>query len=296
VIAPTALGPSLAERLILSLVEPVYDLWHLAFANLVEQRAPPDVSVLSEVRLTIEPLRADLLLLRRTGAPRRDGEARVLHAIWPRLAKVTVVELKSPTRSSFRSGDLIRLWTYGSLYHATHLDEISALADLTLLLVVPSVTPTLRDEIAMMGWQIADLGGGYRRLDGAVYALYVAVTDEVAEAEHDGFLRLFSRLPGADPEAARWVRHWMKEATMTQKMEDIPGYDDIFEKILEELPPRTRMVGLTPEQRLEGLSEEQRILALSDETLRQFPDSYLRTFSPEAQETLRRRIGRPAGS
>ena len=277
-------------------MEPVYDLWHLAFANFVEQRAPPDIAVLSEVRLTIEPLRADLLLLRRTGLARRDEEARVLHGIWPRLAKVTVVELKSPTRSSFRPGDLIRLWCYGSLYHATHLDEISALADLTLLLIVPSITPTLRDEIAMMGWQVADLGGGYRRIDGAVYALYIAVTDEVAEAEHDGFLRLFSRLRGADPEAARWVRHWMKEATMTQKIEDIPGYEDIFEKILEELPPRTRMVGLTPEQRLEGLSEEQRILALSDETLRQFPDSYLQTLSAEGQEAVRKRIGRPTSS
>jgi len=68
--------------------------------------------------------------------------------------------------------------------------------------------------------------GGYRRIDGAVYALYVAAIDEVAEAEHDGFLRLFSRLPGADPEASRWVRRWMKEATMTQKLEDIPGCDD----------------------------------------------------------------------
>ncbi len=124
----------------------------------------------------------------------------------------------------------------------------------------------------------------------------------MAEAEHDGYLRLFSHLQGADPEAARWVRHWMKEATMTQKIEDIPGYDDIFEKILEELPPQKRMLGLAPEQRLAGLapeqrlaglSEEQRLLALSDEMLRAFPDSYLRTFSVAAQDALRRRIGRP---
>jgi hypothetical protein len=266
-------------------VEPVYDLWHLAFANLVQQRAPPNVEVLSEVRLTIEPQRADLLLIRRTGAERRDDEAHVLYGIWPRLAKVTVVELKSPTKSSFRPGDLVRLWSYGSLYQAAHLDEISAPADLTLFLVVPSITPTLRDEIAMMGWTIADLGAGYRRIDGAVYALYVAVTDQVAEAEHDGYLRLFSRLPGADPEAARWVRHWMKETTMTQKIEDIPGYDDIFEKILDDLPPHKRLL---------GVPEERRLLALSDEMLRQFPDSYLRTFSAEAQEEIRRRIGRPA--
>ena len=35
----------------------------------------------------------------------------------------------------------------------------------------------------------------------------------------------------------------------TQKFEDMPGYEDIFAKILEELPPRTRLVGLTPEER-----------------------------------------------
>jgi hypothetical protein len=195
---------------------------------------------------------------------------------------------RSPTSSSSapRPGDLIRLWSYGSLYHSTHLDEISALADLTLLLVVPSITPTLGDEIRAMGWQIADLGGGYRRIDGAVYALYVAVTDEVAEAEHDGFLRLFSRLKGADPEASLWVRHWMKETKMTQRIEDMPGYKDIYEQILEDLPVEMRLI---------GIPEEERLLALSDETLRQLPDSYLRTFSETAQEAFRKRIGRPAG-
>jgi hypothetical protein len=155
-----------------------------------------------------------------------------------------------------------------------------------------------------------------------VYALYIAVTDEVAEAERDGFLRLFSRLKGTDEAAARWVDYWVKAkgTTMTQRIEDMPGYDDIFEKILEELPPEKRLLGLTPEQRLAGLAPEQRLaglapeqrlaglapeqrlaglapeqilLALSDDQLRQFPDSYLRTLSREAQEAIRRRIGRP---
>jgi hypothetical protein len=57
-----------------------------------------------------------------------------------------------------------------------------------------------------------------------------------------------------------------------------------IEKILDDLPP---------EKRLLGLSEEQKVLANSDETLRQLPDSYLRTFSTEVQEILRKRIGRP---
>lgn len=255
------------------------------------------------MRLSIEPQRADLLLIRRTDAPRDDAAARVLHDIWPRLARITIVEFKSPTRSSFRPGDLVRLWSYGSLYQSTHIDDVPTRGDLTLLLVVPSITPTLRDEIDAMGWKLADLGGGYRRIDGAVYDLHVAVTDEVAEAEHDGFLRIFSHLRVGDPEAARWVKHWMKETTMTQKIEDIPGYDDIYEKILEDLPPEKRMLGLAPEQRVAGLAPEQRlagltpeqqVLALSDEVLRQFPDSYLRTLSPEAQQAIQKRIGRPA--
>jgi hypothetical protein len=113
---------------------------------------------------------------------------------------------------------------------------------------------------------------------------------------------------------------WMKETTMGQKIEELPGYDDIFEKILEELPPEKRLLGLTPEQRLagiapekrlsgltpeqrlagiapekrlSGLTPEQQILALSDDVLRQFPDSYLCTLPAEIQDALRRRIGRP---
>ncbi len=44
-----------------------------------------------------------------------------------------------------------------------------------------------------MGWSLTAIGGGYSRIDGAVYALYVVVTDEVSQAEHDEFLGLFSR-------------------------------------------------------------------------------------------------------
>jgi hypothetical protein len=95
----------------------------------------------------------------------------------------------------------------------------------------------------------------------------------------------------------------VKETTMTQKIEGHAGLRRHLKKILEELPPKTRMVGLTAEQRLEGLAPEQRlaglapeqqILALPDELLPQFPDTYLCTLPAEVQEAVRRRIGRPA--
>jgi hypothetical protein len=274
-------------------MEIVFDLWHLAFANLVKERAPPSFIVESEVRLSIEPQRADLLLIRRADTPRDDGAGRVLHAIWPLLAKVTLVEFKSPTRSSFRKGDLIRLWSYGGLYQSTHIDEVPRHDDVTLLLVIASITPNLSDEIDAMGWKLADLGGGYRRIDGTTYPLYVAVTDEVSEIEHDGFLRLFSHLKDTEPEAKQWVRHWMKETKMSQKIEEMPGYDDIYDKLVADRPLEKLLAKYSPEQRLAGLSPEQQLLAVSDEILRQLPDSYLRTLSPEAQSAIKARIGRP---
>ncbi|WP_438025783.1 hypothetical protein [Sorangium sp. So ce233] len=308
-------------------MELVYDLWHLAFANLVQERAPAGVEVTSEVRLTIEPQRADLLLIRRTGARRDDTSARVLRGVWPRLSKVTVVEFKSPTRSSFRRGDLIRLWGYGPLYQAAHIAEVPCQRDLTLLLVIPSLTPTLLEEIGAMGWQLSDLGGGYRRIDGAVYDLLVAVTDEVAKTERDEFLRIFSHEPVTDPEASWWLRHWMMEASVKQDIKDIPGFDEMFEKFLDSVPlekflarytpeqrlaglapeqrlaglapeqrlaglaPEQRLAGLAPEQRLAGVPVEQQILLLPDDVLRVLPESYVRTLAPDIQEAIRRRVG-----
>ncbi len=77
-------------------LEPPFDLWHLAFANLIEHGAPPGFEVKSEVWLTIEPQRADLLLLRRIGVRRQDHRAKVLRALWARLGKVSILEYKSP--------------------------------------------------------------------------------------------------------------------------------------------------------------------------------------------------------
>ena len=86
-----------------------YDLWHLAFANLIQDRAPPGFEIQTEVRLTIEPQRADMLLLRQSGAERQDEKARVMRTLWPLLGLVTILEYKSPVSGSLRPGDLLRL-------------------------------------------------------------------------------------------------------------------------------------------------------------------------------------------
>ncbi|MGK4005039.1 hypothetical protein WMF31_20600 [Sorangium sp. So ce1036] len=289
------------------------NLWHLGFVNLVRARAPASISVQPEVQLTIEPQRADMLLLRKEGAPRGVGDATVLRGLWPLLGTDTVLEYKSPVESAFRRGDLLRLWGYGVQHHVDQIERLSGYRALTLVLVVASITRTFLRELAEMDWSLVRLGGGYGRIDGAVYATYLVVTDEVAEAEQDDFLRIFSHRRVLGPEARRWLQQWVspEEGTM-QSVEEMEGYDEMLQKLLDSLPaerrlagltpeevlsaypPEQRVAGLAPEQRLAGLAPEQQLLAVSDAVLRGMPDEYLRTLPAEVQDAIRRRIGRPS--
>jgi hypothetical protein len=93
-------------------------------------------------------------------------------------------------------------------------------------------------------------------------------------------------------------------------MQDLEGYDELMDKLLEALPaervlshytPEQRLAGLpaaqvlshyAPEQRLAGLDRDHQALAIPVEMLRVLPDSYLRSLSPEVQEEIQRRIQR----
>lgn len=113
----------------------------------------------------------------------------------------------------------------------------------------------------------------------------VPLTDEVSEAEADDFLRIFSHRPCETREAAWWWQTWQAEDEAMPDIKNMEGYDEMLEKFLGKL---------TPEERLRGLAPEQLILALPDDALRGFSDEYLRTLPPDAQATIRARIGRPA--
>ena len=84
-------------------------------------------------------------------------------------------------------------------------------------------------------------------------------------------------------------------------MQDMEGYQELMDKLLDTLTPEQvmahydpeqRLAGLAPEQRLAGLDRDHQVLALSDELLRVLPDDYLRSLSPEAQAEVRRRLQR----
>ena len=269
------------------------DLWHLGFARLVRQRAPRGFVVRPEVPLSDEPQRADILLIRREALAAPDDDADLLRALWPHLRKDTVLEFKSPVRG-FRRTDLKRLVSYGAQYHVLEDERLVSPSDLTLALVIPSRNAALDAEIARMGWRLTLLGGGYGRIDGGVYTVFLVLTDEVSDAERDDFLRIFSHNECQTNAAAWWWQQWQAEDTNMQNVEEMEGYEEMVRKFASGLTPEQRFAGLTPEQRLAGLAPEQLLLAMPDDHLRALPDGYLRSLPADVQDAIRKRIGRPS--
>jgi hypothetical protein len=293
-------------------------IWHVGFERNLRRRGPPSFEVRSEVPLSEEPSRLDYLLLRKLtpdGEP-VDNHAQTLRHLWPLLPRVSVVEYKSPGHP-YRSGQLDRLWGYVHTYFANQCalprhrvdsapltpaeggPEVREREDLCAVLIVAARSPSLDTNVEAMGLTWEDLGGGYLRVHGGLFTLFVVELDVAGPAEDDDLLHSFGHGPVHSPEA-RWF--WMelvgsKEAVTN--MQDMEGYKELMDKMLDTLPaeqvlshyaPEQRLAGLPPEQRLADLDRDHQALALPVEVLRLLPQEYLGSLSPEVEAEIRRRL------
>jgi hypothetical protein len=238
--------------------------WHPPFYSFVTADAPPSIEIRTEIVLSQQPRRADLLLLQRKDVPRCDDEARVLRGLWPLLGPVTLAEFKGPN-SNYRSHDLLRLVGYGIQYNELNMQALAGPTGLTLALLTPAETPSLRAAIDYMGWRLERLGHGYARIEGAWYTTLVAFIDEVCEAERDDHLRMFSRHLEKPVEARRWFNAHCLRMGIMETLRELEGYDDLVELMLSALTPEERLAGLRPEERLAGLRPEERLAGLGPE-------------------------------
>jgi hypothetical protein len=73
-----------------------------------------------------------------------------------------------------------------------------------------------------------------------MYTTYVAFTNEIAEAEDDDYLRVFSDHEIRTAEITSWLHHWMleKKTMLDPKLIEPEGYDEMMAKIAESLTPR----------------------------------------------------------
>jgi len=293
-------------------------IWHVGFERNLRRRGSHAFEVRAEVLLSSEPLRIDYLLLRRM-SDIVDDSAQTLRGLWPILPRVSVVEYKSPGRP-YRAGNLDRLWGYVHTYYADQREmprrradgtnllpgmpdapDVWKVSDLCAVLVVPSRTPSLLDDVEKHGLVWFDRGNGYWEVTGGLFALFVVEIDVVGLAEGDNLLHSMGHGEAITPDA---LQFWLelvgsKEAGMS--MQDMVGYEELLAKFLASLSPEQRLAGLPPaqvlsqypaEQRLAGLDRDHQIRALPLEVLRVLPDDYVRSLSPDAQADIRRRLQR----
>jgi hypothetical protein len=284
-------------------------IWHVGFERILRRRGPSSFEVRSEVPLSEQPPRLDYLLLRKLtpeGEP-VDHRAQTLRHLWPLLPRVSVVEYKSPGHP-YRSGQLDRLWGYVHTYFANQRalprhradgtpltpaeggPEVREREDLCAVLIIAGRLPSLDADALAMGLTWEDLGGGYLRVHDGLFMLYVVELDVAGPAEGDDLLHSFGHGTFRSPEA-RWF--WMelvgsKEAAMN--MQDLEGYKELMDKMLDTLPAEQVLSHYAPEQRLAGLDRDHQALALPVEVLRLLPEAYLRSLSPQVEAEIRRRL------
>ena len=198
-----------------------------------------------------------------------------MRGLWPHLTDTALLEFKGPTRG-LRRRDLPKLLSYGWEYLSQDDCMVDDPCELSLVLAVPTETPTLRREYGRCRVEAQPLGNGYVRLVGSWYTILVVLLDQVANAERDDFLRLFThdRVKVKDQKALWWMHSWIRRARTMPELKQLEGFDDIVEglidalgveELLRHVRPETLLASLDPEQRLAGLNPEQRLAGLNPE-------------------------------
>src|SRR5262249_6183408 len=110
------------------------------------------------------------------------------------------------------------------------------------------------------------------------------------------------------PEARRFWMELVGSKEVAMSMQDMEGYKELMDKLLDTLPteqvlshyapeqvlqhyaPEQVLQHYAPEQRLAGLDRDHQALALPLEVLPMLSEEYLRSLSPEVEAELRRRL------
>ena len=285
-------------------------LWHILLAAFLSQRAPRRFEVRSEVQLSTEPLRGDLLLIRTESAAAQEDGPRTLRRLWDLLPLETLVEFKSVSRP-YRHRNLHRLWSYLYVHYSDQPKRLASESQLCGVLLVPVRSPSLVRDAAALRLHWRELGHGYSSLHGGGFALYVVELDVVAEVEGDDLLSFFGHGEPHTAEAQRWLYEQLGSENVSMALSQVEGYEELLkkllvalppeavtnvytadqvERILSTLPPEKRLAGLPPEKRLAGLPPEQAVLALPDEILRALPEAYLANLPEPVRATVRARL------
>jgi hypothetical protein len=303
----------------------IYTAWHPLIVVLLSRVLPEGwYQLLSELQLAREPLRVDVVIVRRS-RPGSPPAPHLLTSVVGELAEHTLVHFKGPTDEIERD-DARMLLAYALQYLV--VAEIEDPAEVALRVVAPRVTPRFVEALKSLGCALTTTATGTH--EGRLGVFPLRVVETVPVNARAGEHLLYTVTPGmlADPggipalSAEENEVFWALREHVEQLRHPLPGQrkrhmkdEDVIvesfgkamkaliarlppEEVLNAYAPEQRLAGLAPEQRLAGLAPEQRLAGLAPEqrlaglteaqAVLALPDAALRGLSNEYLATLPR--------
>jgi hypothetical protein len=265
-------------------------MWHPLLVQLLACTLDSAFKVEQEVSVGKMPLRVDILLIRREGGQLSEDKARDVAELLPLLNRFTLIEFKSPV-DAMQPGDFAQLVGCSYLWHSQQSERFSR-EEISLIIVAPVVNGSLREELRLLGCEIAKHEPGIFRITGLPFTTWFVETDAMAE-RGQLVLSFVSREFLNDPESiierlahegkaamlrchymvqnVKQFHEWEKLSMQQAVTETLERFDErLLEKLLEELPAEKRLRGLSPEEVLRVFPPEQFLAGLSNDERARF--------------------------
>jgi hypothetical protein len=279
----------------------VYTAWHPVLVVLLEHVLPGGFyQCLSEFQLSREPLRIDVVVVRRT-RPGTPPAPRLLVSVVGDLADHTLVHFKGPTDELERD-DALMLLAYALQYLV--VADVADPALVALRVVAPRLTPRFVEALRSLGCELTAIEAGMH--EGRLGVFPVRVIETVPVNRRAGEHLLYTVTPGmlADPggipalsveeidvfyalqEHVEQLRHPLpgqKRRHMKDESKVVESFEEALMRLVTRLPPEQVLRKFAPEQRLAGLAPEQvlRSYAPEQRLAGLAPEQVLRSYAPE---------------
>jgi len=263
--------------------------WHRLLGALLDAvLSPVGVSVETDIPVTAEPPRADILLLRRQQSCWNEAQRqRLADGLHDTDAGHLLIEFKYSEGLSENA--FVQLLSYDYFYRRHR--RLSR-DDVACFLV--SATTPRSDLLTRLGFHPTDRAGVYGRNDHPLLAaMQVILLNELTPAAHNAFLKCFAsrrkeqevsfrvlqqnELLGSSVRIERLIyglwRLLMKNAPEIQEI--TPEYvmqlgQELIDAVLEATPPDKVMKHFTAEERLAGLDLKDRLVGLTPDQIRRY--------------------------
>jgi hypothetical protein len=250
--------------------------WHPLLVRLLDHELASAYSVLDEVLVGKLPLRVDILLIRRETGQLPEASRRDLSALLPLLNRFTLIEFKGPT-DALEPGDVAQLAGCAFLWHSQQTEHL-AQADISLIVLAPSVNNAAREELRSLGWEVHGHEAGIYRVAGGPFTMWLVETDVMAKRgqpilslvsgvflnEHRRIIEELGRtghrsLLNYVLQQVAQFRSLGEDFAMQHKDSEHLGEveEELQTAVLELIPVEKRLQGLSPEELAAGLSKEQ---------------------------------------